>query len=227
MERGRDRAYRLIWDFEHLKSCDQEYDLEIYESQEFEWTTRLMETDSHNFSEPVIFYTDPDFCAYTDYPVNNVKWPIMSRRMYYTLLNVGNFPHQVIPIAIVNETEFVFEPEKLILSNGQPNPEVTHFDDFVAVQLLEHSNFFDFDRSSYSRNERHSDWIDDVDTYALNEPLEGFPPLFRLTADPVILFVSAKAREALREEGIRGTAYYPLDRLQSEVDVPVQLPTYS
>jgi hypothetical protein len=95
------------------------------------------------------------------------------------------------------------------------------------VQILEYSDYFDFEQSVYEPSPKFPELARSVDTYFLREPSGGFPPLFRLDASAATLFISVKAREALRGRGIRGTAYYPLDRLQIEVDIPVQLTTYS
>ncbi len=227
MEQRTDRAYCLNWEFEHMELCDEETELEICEFPGSDWIGGLMETTPYDLPDPVVFYVNPEFLLYTDYPTNDKSWPIMSRRMYYTLLTAGDFPHRVIPIAMMDGTKFTFEPERRFLENGQPNPEITNFNDFVAVQLLEESDYFDFERSEYRRNQRRPEWIDHISVYVLNEPSEGFPPLFRLTVTPSRLFISAKAREALKGAGIRGTAYELLDNpLQEEVDIPVQLPTY-
>jgi hypothetical protein len=222
--RTADAAYRLIWETEHLQSCDEEYDFELEEFLEWDNTNGFYETTTYQLPNPIVFYGHPVALACLDYPTNNVYWPVMSRRMYNTLTAVGHFPHQIIPIAVMDSTQYPFEPEQR-LANGQPKPEITNFDDFVVVQLLEHSEFFDFEHSSYARNSRHPDWIDAIEIYVLNEPPEGFPPLFRLSPNPAELFISAKARAALLEAGIQGTAYYPLNCLQVEVDNTVELVT--
>jgi hypothetical protein len=226
MEQRTDRAYRLIWEYEHLEFCDDENDIELRPFPGWEETSTLMEVTPYELPDPVIFEGELRMLPCTDYPTNNVNWPVMSRRMYYTLLALGNFSHRVIPISIMDDRAYPFESHRCFLPDGSPNPEVTNSDDFVAVQILEHSDYFDFDRSTYRRNTRRPEWIDAIDAYVLNEPPEGFPPLFKLSVRSTQLFISAEAREALREAGIHGVAYYPLDSLQSEVDNPVQLPTY-
>jgi hypothetical protein len=222
-----DRAYRLTWETDYLENCDEEYELEIEEFPGSEWMPRLMEISPYDLPDPVIFWGNPEFLNDVDYPTSNVNWPIMSRRMYYTLLAVRDFHHRVIPIAMMDGTRFTYEPEQRFLADGQPNPEITNHDDLVAVQILEYSDYFDFEHSVYEPNPKYPEWVRSVGKYVLKEPSKGFPPLFRLAADSVELFISAYAREALKEAGIRGTAYYPLDRLQIEVDIPVQLTTYS
>jgi hypothetical protein len=226
MEQRTNRAYRLIWEYEHLEFCDDENDLNLRVFPDWEWTSGLFKTTPYELPNPVIFEGDFKMLPCTDCPTNNADWPVMSRRMYYTLLALGDFPHRVIPVAIMDDRAYPFESHRCFLSDGSPSPEVTNFNDFVAIQLLKESDYFDFERSEYDPSPITPFRVGSVDKYVLREPLEGFPPLFRLMITPSTLFISAEARAALREAGIRGTAYYPLDSLQSEVDIPVQLPTY-
>jgi hypothetical protein len=226
MENRANRAYRLRWESEHLELCDEENDIELRPFPDWEETSMLMMTTPYDLPNPVIFEGDFKMLPCTDYPINNVYWPVMSRRMYYTLLALGDFPHQVIPIAIMDDRAYPFESHRCFLPDGQPNPEVTNFDGFVAVQILEQSSYFNFEQSDYDADPEFPEMPRYIYNYALDEPEEGFPPLFRLAAYPAALFISAEAREALKEAGIHGTSYYPLDSLQSEVDIPVQLPTY-
>lgn len=230
MEQRVARAYRLAWETDYMEFCDEKTNLEIHEFQDWRGTSSLMKSTPYNLPDPVVFYVNPVVLTYTDYPTNNVYWPVMSRRMYDVLCTVGNFLHRVIPVAMMDATQFAFEPKRQFLSNGQPNPGITDFNGFAAVQLLERSDYFDFEHSEYELHPRDPDWVRSVSKYVLNEPPEGFPPLFRLTVQSPELFISAEAREALKKSGIRGTAYYTLDdgySLQDEVDIPVQLPTYS
>jgi hypothetical protein len=229
MEQQINSAYRLTWEIDYLENCDEEYELELEEFPGSEWIPGLIETIDYKLPNPVIFWGNPEFLNYLDYPTSNVSWPIMSKRMYCTLLAVGDFPHRMIPIAMMDGTKFTFESERRFLPNGQPNPEITNMDALVAVQILEESNYFDFERSEYKRHPRNPEWVDSVEKYVLNEPEGRFPPLFRLNVMSSALFISAKARVALLEAGIRGTAYHCLDdgySLQNEVDIPVELPAY-
>jgi hypothetical protein len=230
MERAaRNSAYRLTWEFDHLEFCNKEYDAEAHQFEGWSETRGFYSTTPYELPDPVIFYTDFDLLAYTDYPCSDADWPIMSRRMYDILIGLGDFPHRVIPIAMIHRRlSNPRKPPKLFLKDGKPNPELTNFDDYVAVQLLEESDFFDFEHSKYEPNLYFPKWVRSVEKYELKEPVGGFPPLFRLEADSVVLFISETARLALLEAGIRGMGYYNLDDglgLQKEIDIPVELPT--
>jgi hypothetical protein len=212
-----------------MELYDGECEIELREFPGWEKTNGLYKTTPYDLPDPVVFEADFDALTRTDYPVSNVNWPVMSRRMYYTLFTVGEFPHRVIPVAVIDDTSFVFESERRFLADGTPSPEVTNFDDFVAVQLLERSNYFDFEHAEYEPDPDFPDLAHSVERYVLNEPEGGFPPLFRLAVTPSKLFISVEARDTLRESGIRGPAYYALSdgfSIQDEVDIPVEVPTY-
>jgi hypothetical protein len=229
MEQRADRAYRLSWEFDHMELYDGEEEIHLRAFPGSEWIAGLIEQPPCDLPNPVMFEADFSALRDTDYPISDVNWPVMSRRMYYALLALGDFPHRVTPVAMIDDTSFVFESELRFLPNGQPKPEVTNFDDFVVIQLLEESDYFDFERSEYKPDPDFPEWVLSVNRYVLSEPPDGFPPLFRLAANSSPLFISAEAREALKEAGIRGTAYYALNdgySLQKEVDIPVPVPTY-
>jgi hypothetical protein len=134
----------------------------------------------------------------TDYPYNREGWPIMSKRMLEALLSVREFPHQVIPI--------------VMLSDHADSDEKNY--EFVAVQLLEHQNVFDWEKSIY---EPHSEKLNrfkfgSLEKLVLKDPPGGLPPLFRIATTPLQtdLYVSAEGRTALEAIGIRGVNFVPL-----------------
>lgn len=133
-----------------------------------------------------------------DYPENDVKWPIMSARMREALLGRGDVPHRLIPVTMLDDTI----PTKARLApTGEPRPGVA-LDGLAAVQLLEHLDAFDWDRSEYTRDDRLPGRVRRLRRLVLQHvPL---PPLFRLSAAPVHLLVSAAARDMLERAGMRG-----------------------
>jgi len=161
-------------------------------------------------SEPVRF--DTNFALLDeapDYPNNTARWPVMSRRMLDVLLYVGAFAYHAIPVTLVQDTIPVDVRYDAL---GRPKPEYSKTN-YVAVQLLNYADVFDEERSLVSRSRRDPDEILMIRKLALHIPREGLPPLFRLKAYEVHLFVSAEARAALDGAGIRGPEYVPLDEI--------------
>jgi hypothetical protein len=109
VEQRADRAYCLTWEVDHKEFNDRDYDMEIWEFPEWEKTSGLMRISPYDLPNPVVFNADFAQLTRTDYPENDVNWPVMSRRMYYVLCSVGDFPHQVIPIAMLDDLAFPFD----------------------------------------------------------------------------------------------------------------------
>jgi hypothetical protein len=132
----------------------------------------------------------------TDYPHNREGWPIMSKRMLNALLSVRDFPHQAIPIVMIDGIE-----------GDSKTFDESH--DFVAVQLLEHQDIFDWENSAYELDPECSDIIDRLDKLVLKIPQHGLPPLFRISTTPLQtrLFVSAEGRAALEQAGVKGVSF--------------------
>jgi hypothetical protein len=134
----------------------------------------------------------------TDFPYNREGWPIMSKRMLEVLLSVREFPHQVIPI--------------VMLSDHADSDEKNY--EFVAVQLLEHQDVFDWEQSVYKPHPEKPNRFKSgsLEKLVLEEPPGGLPPLFRIATTPLrnLLYVSAEGRTALETAGIRGVNFIEL-----------------
>jgi hypothetical protein len=147
--------------------------------------------------EIILAWNDKDnLSGQIDYPYlpDLISWPIMSVRMLDVLLSVGDFSHQVIPIIFTH------------IDGLLPSSEERH--DFIILQLLEHFDGLDRNRTEYSSTFDESDpeleRIDITGEMVLKEPPNGFPPIFRVKEDRVPLYVSTAAKEALEKAGIQG-----------------------
>lgn len=159
--------------------------------------------------EKIEFETVGDIIHHTDYPYCKPQWPIMSKRMLDTLLAVREFPHQTIPVTMVDIQMYYDE------SVGDYVAPEERIEDFVAVQLLEHLDVFDWDNSIYTVNPKRPHKPSHVERLVIKEPEEGLPPLFRIGTVKLRthLYVSPEGRAALEAAGIRGVRF--IDALYS------------
>lgn len=187
------QVYELDYDVSHLVG-DIEYDAWLVSPE-----CRYL-----NFNAPKVlcpperieFETVGEYLFATDYPYTRPSWPIMSKRMLETLLSVGEFPHQVIPVVMLDTQLHDFQ------KIGAP-PEEIH--DFVAVQLLEHLDVLDWERSMCERHPTIPNTVEalSMQKLVLKEPEGGFPPLFRIASYRTQLYVSAFSRAALEKAGLK------------------------
>jgi hypothetical protein len=219
-------AYKLSWDLDHFEDyhiLDWSYDLEIEPFPGIE-KADMYDVKPFPHPSPVIFRAYPDIVNYIDYPYPENRWPVMSKRMYEALLSVGGFPHRVIPVAVV---DWRVMRDKWRDESGRLRDEITNWN-YVAVQLTEFADVFDWERATYTLDPNFPGWLDNVKEYVFKIPPGGLPPLFRIQSYPVALFISAEARAALKAAGVCGTQYISLRgyHIQNEpdVDVPVVIP---
>jgi hypothetical protein len=153
---------------------------------------------------PVEFYGLLSRLNQTDIPVNNHAWPLMSRRMLDVLKSVGSFSHYAIPTRIIEGSiGRRLDDDPRYDADGNLKPEFYN-DEFVLLQLTEHIDALDLEKSEYEEYYSDINAVQGVDKYVFKEPRNGFPPIFRLAVEPVPLYISHEAKRALEEANIKG-----------------------
>jgi hypothetical protein len=188
-------AYKLHHDLEHLYAPNApRHDANLVVAPEWDdLDTRFCRLEPIETVEPILLRGVDSVIQTTDYPYTMPKLPIMSKRMLDVLLAVKDFAHRVIPVLIASFEELNRE-----------------YHQFVAVQLLEHSDVFDWVNSVYELDEDFPGEIGEIEKLVLREPVEGLPPIFRIKGDETLLYVSAKARAALEQAEIKGVKFLEL-----------------
>lgn len=160
--------------------------------------------------DPVIFRGNLAIVRTVDFPVTDNSWIVMSRKMLDVLKSAGDFRHLEFPVVIVDSR---LSPDQWYDESGKPREEaVLH--GYVAVQLLERPDIFDYERSKYRPDPDFPFIIGNVDEYVFKISESGLPPIFHIEGEPVKIFISHKARMALKKAGVTGVAYIPLEGIK-------------
>jgi hypothetical protein len=201
-------AYELSWEVSHYEDyqLDWDYDLEIqpFSGQE---NIDIVEASLFPIPDSIVFKGALSLTRHIDYLHPNNSWPVMSQRMYETLTAVGQFPHRVIPVGIVDSD--AWHPQRCLDAFGRGRTDLVS-SNYLAVQLTEFADVFDWKKSKYTTDDEYPGWLIDVDEYVFKTPPGGLPPLFRIACNRTRLFISAEARAALKAEGIVGPRYISL-----------------
>lgn len=162
------------------------------------------QTVEFKLPEKIEFETVGDIIHQTDYPYCKPQLPIMSKWMLETLLSVGEFPHQLIPVTMIDIQKYY---DELVGDYVAPEEKL---DNFVAVQLLEHLDIFDWERSVYTFKPHLPHMLGQIDQLVLKEIEGGLPPLFRIKTRRTRLYVSPQGRAALEAANIQGVEFLNL-----------------
>jgi hypothetical protein len=156
--------------------------------------------------DPVYFEANVEIIRELDYPATNKSWPIMSERMRAILLPQAP-EHRLFRVSFIDDT---VEPDVRFDDQGKPRSGVA-VEGFAAVQFLAHIDAMDMERSDYTPDPWFPGESLTVKKLVLRDiPL---PPVFRLSAYPMPLFVSAAGRRVLEEAGIKGVEFWNLARI--------------
>jgi hypothetical protein len=195
-------VYDLLHEASHIKGAVYDATLVPFEGDVY--VCGWIGTEHLQVPEPILFEANFQVTRQSDFPCNDVHWPIMSPRMIEILRGVRDFPHRLVPVQFVDRE--VRGPARY-LPDGSMRPELID-DRFAVVQLTEHIDCVDWERSVFERDEIDTGVIFySFDRLVLREPHGGFPPLFRIPARKSMLLVSAEARRALEKAGIVGVAF--------------------
>lgn len=208
MIEGSPAVYQLFWGYDHLH--DEKFDAALVRFAGWEQVAGWQSTRSISTPDKIYFEANFKTLAQTDYPANNVSWPLMSRRMLETLLSQGSFKHRIIPVVMLDNS---LPAGKRLDSAGHPLPGAANLD-YSALQLLETADYLDWERSEYKQSKVIPNVISQISKLVLKEPPGGFPPVFRLAAKSNYLFVSARTKQALEEAGIRGVQFWTIDKIR-------------
>jgi hypothetical protein len=201
-------AYRMTWNLNHLEFHSITDDAELIPFPNSREVIALSQTHDYDLPNPVEFNTVAETIGLSDFPTTDVQWPIFSSQALKILCDLAEFPHREIPIRWVNAESNVDKQ------------------DFVALQLLEHLQIFDYERSKYVERDTYDpSLVQFVSEYVLHCPEGGFPPIFRVAAQPLQLFVSGETRAAFKEAYISGMAYQPLIMTEYSLEIDVPVPT--
>lgn len=200
------KAYRLMQETETMNS-DLGFHAQVIPFEGFEHVSICMSDPSETveFPSPVEFQGLLSTVRKTDFPVIQEDWPVISKRMLEVLESVGSFPHRVLSTRIFEGDigRSLAEGDRRFDELGNFKPEF-YTDDYVLLQLTEHLDVMDLERSVYDRYNPKVNMVSGVDKFIFKDINQKYPPIFRLTHCPTFLFISDAAKQSLEAAKIRG-----------------------
>jgi hypothetical protein len=228
-------AYELEYELDHFEDfLLQDFDNASWTHDlwvdEWKGYSSTLDSDIETFEHPIpiVYKGEVAVVRHIDFPYTNNGWLVMSQKMLKVLKSVGDFPHREIPVVIKQGLTYNVMKEWYIKDGNLSNEGA--LTNYVFVQFTDYANVFDKERSIYEHSNLVPNRISSVEEYVFRIPPNGLPPLFKIPERPNRTFISADAREALKEAGITGVAYTPLNGYQSPevssalVDISVKIP---
>jgi hypothetical protein len=164
-------------------------DIELSDSIKFDGWMNLIWTPIDLFYIPEEF--SPLECRHIyniDYIYNDKKWPIMAGNLLRDLKEAGDFQHQCYPIEVI---DFTLAHASKTARSGRS------FIGYQIVQTLENLDIFDWEKSQYTKHPSSDGQIQSAEKVVLKKMTTSLPSLFRISAYPSKLFISAAAKDKI------------------------------
>jgi hypothetical protein len=205
------KAYRLMHTTETM-NLDLGFHAQVVPFEGIDQISVAMSDPSEpiELPNPVEFQGLLSTVRQTDFPVIEEGWPVMSKRMVEVLESVGSFPHRILPTRILDGDigRSLAEGDRRFDEQGNFKPEF-YTDDYVLLQITEHLDAMDLERSVYRRYDPEINSVSGLRKPFFKDIGREYPPIFRLSNCEVFLFISDAAKQALEAAGIRG--YWLID----------------
>ncbi|MEW5675621.1 hypothetical protein ABGT15_04855 [Flavobacterium enshiense] len=169
---------------------------------------QIIGIESFDLPKQLYFGADYKIIPTIDYPANSLLIDIMSNQMLTILSGTGEFKFRTIPVIMFNHKEL----EAYHIEEGIGFEDLNERnEDYLAFQLMDFTAAFDKDNSVYRMSRAFPDEIGSIQKLVLKEPINGFPPIFKIEEDVTLLFITEEAKTALETAGIKGCEFVEVE----------------
>ena len=172
----------------------------------------MMNTESFNMPKEI--YLRANFNVIpnnTDYPITDLTFPIISKKMIDILLSVKKINIKYFQTIMIDDTFL----DDYLDENGKLNQNIPLNTSFFAIQFLQVEDVFDYSTSIFKPMRSNPELPGIIKKMVLKEPENGFPPLFKIKESLPNIFVSQEAKEALEEQNIKGCIFEEVEVSQN------------
>ncbi|MEW5675622.1 hypothetical protein ABGT15_04860 [Flavobacterium enshiense] len=202
------KIYKLRNDFKYLGKINyvkyQEGAVHIPFEDEKDISFFMSGIEKHKLPEKICFGADFNVIPKSDFPINSLLLNILSKKMLSILNELGNFKHTLVPIVFFNHKEL--EAYHIEEGIGLDDLRIKN-NDYIALQLLEYIDAFNKEKSVFEEHYLYPEKVGSIRELVLKEPLNGFPPIFKIEEDSTLLFITEEAKSALESAGVKGCEF--------------------
>lgn len=201
------KVYELNWEFDHLVDMNQDCSVVPFDGLE-DFRFQLGGVDVYTPKNEIILQGNFNVIPQnTDYPIVDIGIPLMSKKMIFLIEDTGQVKLNKIDSIIIDDT-FLGE---IYDNTVNFSSDIRKNNDYQFVQVTDYLEAFDYDNSIFKSLRSNPEKIGIINKLVLKEPIQGFPPIFRIAEKPSMLFVSESTRKALESNGIKGCIFNEIE----------------
>lgn len=203
------RIYVLNWDYTHSQDMERDaYHIPFPDSNK---SSIIFLSDKYLNKLPkhIYFRSNLSILNDIDFPLNDLKIPVVSQKMMNILNGCGVFRSITTPVSMLDDT-YLDNPFD---QNGTLKITVQKNERFLVLTLPDREDCFDQIKSIYEPSELNPSIPGFINTLVLIQSV-SLPPIFRIKEAPSKLFVTEKTKEALELNNVKGCVFEEVETSQ-------------
>jgi hypothetical protein len=201
------KVYRLSHSYDHL--IDMHFDAS-FEPFEGDIAIDVNMMGKEEFQKPDVIYLRANFNvipAKTDFPITDLTFPILSKKMIHVLEKVRPFKHRLLNTIMVDDTHLT----SYLDQQGELLSDVRRDNSYFGLQFSEYTEAFDYTNSIFTPRKSNLDQVGVIRKLVLKTPKDGFPSFFKIKENLTYELLSQDAKEALESNQIKGCSFQEID----------------
>lgn len=203
------KAYKIIVD--HSQNVDDIPSVHKLNKIDYVDLPQLLNSVNHIFHDKAI-YARANFLSLDKYDFlsNDINIPIFSAK-FSNLLNLDNLTSaSVVPIVLIDDT-YLDSPFDI---GGDLKLDVPVRKDFTTLKFHDHYDFCNRELSVFRKLRSNPDHLGILRKPVLNEPIEGFPSIFKIIESISLLLISESVYIQALNAAVSGVYYEEVEVIE-------------
>ncbi|NER17553.1 hypothetical protein [Spongiivirga citrea] len=197
------KIYQLIYDYNRSNDSEKDAYHIPFEHSNIASSIFLNKKHTERLPKKIYFRSNLNIITKTDFPLNDLRIPIMSDRLIKLIKSIGDINLKEIP-AIMLDDKFL---ESKFDSSGSLINEVKYVDNYKAIMLLDRIDCFDYENSIYEPGELNPNIPGYIRKLVLNISDINLPPIFRIKESPSRILITEKVKKLIIDKDISGCLF--------------------
>jgi hypothetical protein len=197
------KIYKLKQDFEHSGDSEKDAFHIPFEHSDKASVIFLNKKYISKLPERIYFESNFNLIPKYDYPLTDLRIPIMSDKLIQLVKSIGKPPIIEVPVVMLDDT--YLKPK--FDNNGELKADVNFVDSYKAIMLTERYDCFDKKKSDFEPSELNPSKPGYINKLVIKSSDQVLPPIFRINESPSTLLVTEILKDKIQDVGIRGCVF--------------------
>lgn len=197
------KIYKLKQDFEHTGDTGKDAFHIPFEHSDKASVIFLNKKYIPKLPDKIYFEANFNLIPKYDYPLTDLRIPIMSDKLIQLVKTIGNLSAIEVPVIMLDDTYLKSKFD----NKGKLIADVKFIDSYKAIMFTERYNCFDKEKSDFEPSELNPSIPGYINRLVIKSSDQFLPPIFRINESPSTLLMTEVLKNKIEGKGIKGCIF--------------------